>query len=699
MTRLLFISSLALSSALPFAMREDAKPAHRFAVSVKTASPRGLARDLAGTVWILDSGLGTGDDHSDGRVITLHDRDGDNRVDRSGVFLTGLVAPQAILPLTPSIALVLEPPHLLLARDTDEDGTADAVQIVGGGLEGGRGLVLTADGTLYVNGTARRFFWNGSALRPRPSLDAAIGAAYERDDGEVFVLRGKTFSRLSGSTELPLGVINADIEVTSLQPTSRAVFATEAGSSSIWSIAVEDHAWRWPCVDMQWSGPIVVTSDDGEFLSLTDEQIIIVPPDGPSTGVQPEYAQDESLALLLASDDALLRAAARENLIAWCGDDNARLQLVEAPIRTIARHHEHPQARRAAMLAGWRLGILGADDAHRALHDESPDVRRAAITFTDAHGVRAALRDKHRTVQQAAIARAAQFLEAASDAVTIDAWISPLVAIAIERGETDDDTRRLLVAAVRGFEHTFAERLVHAGDVRGLSALVAALTDSALKRGSPQDARAFLELASRIKNDGRHVIAGRFAAGAGVNSRRQRPIHLDRQPDDFSAIASIWSPDVAAKLDPWIRWPARTDVPLPVFALSTEETIEAGRRLYASCLTCHGPAGRGQPGVYPPLRGSAWVQGDPGRFAKVLLHGLRGRVKVGDIEINGLMPKPAVETDEDIAAVMTYVRQAFGNQAPPVPAELVREVRAATKDRTAPWDVTELAGEHPPSEH
>jgi mono/diheme cytochrome c family protein len=84
------------------------------------------------------------------------------------------------------------------------------------------------------------------------------------------------------------------------------------------------------------------------------------------------------------------------------------------------------------------------------------------------------------------------------------------------------------------------------------------------------------------------------------------------------------------------------------------------------------------------------VNGDPEPFAKILLHGLQGRLETAAGEINSLMPRPPIESDEEIAAVMTYVRQAFGNQAAPVSVDLVRAVRERHRDRIEPWRVEEL---------
>ncbi len=121
-----------------------------------------------------------------------------------------------------------------------------------------------------------------------------------------------------------------------------------------------------------------------------------------------------------------------------------------------------------------------------------------------------------------------------------------------------------------------------------------------------------------------------------------------------------------------------------------------GESLYAMvCLACHQATGMGSPGQYPPLAGSEWVAGSPGRLIRVPLHGLTGPIQVKGQQWTGLnMPafgmSPPLDDDENLAAVLTYIRQAWGNSASPISPEQVRFVRAETAGRTAPWTAADL---------
>ncbi len=121
----------------------------------------------------------------------------------------------------------------------------------------------------------------------------------------------------------------------------------------------------------------------------------------------------------------------------------------------------------------------------------------------------------------------------------------------------------------------------------------------------------------------------------------------------------------------------------------------------AHCATCHQPDGKGLNPAFPPLADSPWVTGSEERLIKIALHGLHGKIevngKVYDPE-KGVPPMTAFESllgDAEMAAVLTYVRNSWGNKAAPVLPETVKKVRAATKDRSIFWKPEELLKEHP----
>ncbi|WP_211097010.1 PVC-type heme-binding CxxCH protein [Neolewinella litorea] len=117
------------------------------------------------------------------------------------------------------------------------------------------------------------------------------------------------------------------------------------------------------------------------------------------------------------------------------------------------------------------------------------------------------------------------------------------------------------------------------------------------------------------------------------------------------------------------------------------------------CGTCHQQDGRGLAATgYPPLAGSPWVTGSKERLIKLVMHGLYGPMEVNGKMYNGQVPMTAyggLMNDEEMAAVLTYVRNAFGNEAPMIKAEDIAAVRTATAGRKGMYRAAELLEEHP----
>lgn len=110
----------------------------------------------------------------------------------------------------------------------------------------------------------------------------------------------------------------------------------------------------------------------------------------------------------------------------------------------------------------------------------------------------------------------------------------------------------------------------------------------------------------------------------------------------------------------------------------------------ANCASCHQPSGKGIPGTYPALAGSAFAQGDPSVPIRIVLHGFQGKIERNGTAFNGVMPPlGGVLSDEDIANILTYVRSSWGNSADAVDAAMVADVRAKTQGH-APYVEADL---------
>ena len=145
--------------------------------------------------------------------------------------------------------------------------------------------------------------------------------------------------------------------------------------------------------------------------------------------------------------------------------------------------------------------------------------------------------------------------------------------------------------------------------------------------------------------------------------------------------------DRAAKVLARVGWPGKSGMATAAAALSAADQtrFNAGQEIYKNlCEGCHGADGREQPGATPTIAGAPSVIGNTGIPIRVLLHGKEGPI--------GLMPAHGETlSDGEIAAVLTFLRRAWGQTASPIDPAEVQQVRAATAGRTRAWTPEELA--------
>lgn len=165
----------------------------------------------------------------------------------------------------------------------------------------------------------------------------------------------------------------------------------------------------------------------------------------------------------------------------------------------------------------------------------------------------------------------------------------------------------------------------------------------------------------------------------------------------FGAL-SFWAGVYFVKYSGEYRWDAydpnfksgTVKAAAPVISL-----VERGAKIFrAQCAQCHQADGNGIPGVYPPLAGSEWVNGHSQTLARILINGLNGPIEVKGNTYNGNMPafgpgglnlRPV-----EIAGVLTYIRQEWGNNAPEINEDMMNTYLGAYAARTTPWQASEL---------
>jgi mono/diheme cytochrome c family protein len=145
--------------------------------------------------------------------------------------------------------------------------------------------------------------------------------------------------------------------------------------------------------------------------------------------------------------------------------------------------------------------------------------------------------------------------------------------------------------------------------------------------------------------------------------------------------------DLAKRISARITWPGK---PAPVFEVprltgEEEKRFAEGKAIYGRlCAGCHLADGQGKPKAIPALVRSPYVIGNPAVTARILLAGKEGRM--------GMMPPfGATLSNDQIAAVLTYLRREWGHTASPVARADVSEVRGLTGSHRNPWTEEELS--------
>jgi mono/diheme cytochrome c family protein len=210
----------------------------------------------------------------------------------------------------------------------------------------------------------------------------------------------------------------------------------------------------------------------------------------------------------------------------------------------------------------------------------------------------------------------------------------------------------------------------------------------------------------RIYNRGGYE--GRFRNGRVTFAKGEDAI--------LSMGVSLNGPAVVEGMDPWIS---------PVFKTATAylqgQKIEAdsapvytthlkgadkkiflkGAEVFnreGHCITCHQPDGKGLPAAqFPPIDESVWITGSEERLIKLTLHGLMGPIEVKGVKYPGVVPMTPFKflPDDEVAAVLTFVRNTFGNKASVVTPKAVRAVREKTRSRNIFYQPQQLLKEHP----
>lgn len=695
--------------------------------------PVAMAWDERGRLYVVEMrGFmpnvdGVGEQEPVGRVVVLEDTDADGAMDRSAVYLDGLVSPRAIAAVSGGV-LIGEPPNLWLCRSEAEAGglprCASRERLLDYGdpdpdlLEHTEnGLLWALDNWIYNAKSDRRFRLRrgpqGASIEVDPTLFRGQWGIAQDDVGRLYY---NTNSRYLYADLIPADYALADPEH---QPRGGGIGASErlVHDETVYSIRVNPGINRGYVGSMlRGDGRLAVTTSvsgltvyRGDQFPATFRGDVFVPEpagnvvahfdlapgpvrDGVPTLVaehrrygDPDWVERE----FLASTDERFRP-----VDAKVGPDGALyvidmyrgiLQHVRY-VTTYLRQYilEHGLDRPIGMGRIYR--IVWEGDA-----DDPAPVRRDAHTLDTASDRIAALYHPngwHRDTAQRLLvenelddpARHALRELARSGADPL-ARIHALWTLH-GRGEQDEATT---LAALRDADPWLVVHGLRAGEdaLAGSAAGQAAIAEL-LASSSPQvRTQALLTLGALAREAAwaRNALAERAVA---------------RPDDPFHGQVAL-----AANLDgagPADAPEVPAEEPAPAMTAEEAARFNRGRRHYRSCNSCHGNDGRGLEGLGPSLVDSPWVVGSPERLTALVLHGIEGPIEVQGEIWDDLMPGFAADprlSDTAIAALLTYIRRSWGNAADPVSPELVTAVREGIGDRIDPWTVQELESAFP----
>ena len=633
---------------------------------------------------------GTNQRSRTGRISLHWSSDGNRVFDRHSVFIDGLVLPRMILPFGDGLLVgETDSNDLYLYHDTDRDGVADKKELwYAGGPRGGNlehqpsGLVWCLDNWIYTSYNAHRLRWNGSGRKPLKEPTAPNGGQWglsQDNHGKPWFIGGAERGPLNFQQPILYGAFNTDGQT---GPTFSEV---------------------WPLVglaDVQ-GGVKRFRPEDKTLNYFTSPcGIDIVRGDRLPSDLSGDLLMCEPVGRLIRrakidTRDGLtyLRNAHEKSEFIRSTDPNFRpVNLTTAPD-----------------------GTVYIVDMYRGVVQEAVAIGKGSYLrkVVKQHGL-------EKNVGRGRIWRLVH--ESARPGPSphmLDETPEQLVAhLEHPNGWWRDTAQKLLIlrgsaspaneAALQQMARTSKNYLARLHALWTLEGLAAA--DPSLIRDKLKDEHAQIRIAAirvsetLIKNGDRtlhsEVQKMRRDPNPDVVIQAMMTAKLLDFPDTNRNIQGLIAthPSIGVrKIGKQLLQPSSSYLTDKRFTSAEKSILKSGEVGYQSlCFACHGIEGTGAPfagasagaTLAPPLAGSELVVGPPDQSIMVLLRGLTGPVN-GKTYVTQMIPM-ASNSNNWIAAVLSYVRNSFGNEAPFIKAADVARVRASTSERHGPPTIEEV---------
>jgi putative membrane-bound dehydrogenase-like protein len=396
----------------------------------------------------------------------------------------------------------------------------------------------------------------------------------------------------------------------------------------------------------------------------------------------------------------------------WTRDTSQRLLVERAdpasvePLTTIARSDRKDNAPTHALWTLHGIGKLDSQTIVAALGSPNARVRATAARLA---GERASSEPPllNALIRAASDTDALVQLHAAFSLGPINTNTNAVDALAhiVEAHADEPLFRDAAISGLRDREIDFAEFLLKRPTWQnkepGFDKMIARLAQAGAHSPQHDSINRILDFAVRENSWRRAALIDGIDSFSSATSRRKssaRPkvIHVNAEPAALATLKQDGSlGEKLKRLEDILVWPGKPGVAAeptvrPLTAAEKEQ-FDLGKQTYLlTCAACHQPHGLGQEGLAPPLVDSDWVNGSEKRITRIVLQGLRGPITVNGKLYSLEMPPLGILEDQQIAAILTYVRREWNNTGSPVPTDFVAKTRADTASREEPWTEADL---------
>ncbi len=653
------------------------------------AKPVQLSFDNKGRLWVATMPTypqyKPGDAKPNDKIIILEDTDNDGKADKQTVFADGLHLPLGF-EIAPEGVYVGQGSHLVLLKDTDGDGKADKKEIILSGFDdhdshhGNHAFTADASGAIY----------SGEGVFLSSNIETSYGPVYATNGG--FFRFDTRRAKLERTAQLSI-------------PNPWGITFDDWGQPFFAETSSPDVRWMLPGTILPRYGRATHKSEQ-----LIEEKHLVRPTSGIEF-VSSRHFPDE------VQGDLLIN-----NTIGFLG---------------IKQHTMHDDG--TGYKSRFHMDLLKSDDPNfRPVDLEfAPDGSLYVVDWHNVlighmqHNARDPLRDhSHGRIYRITYPSRPLVKPANIDKAGIDELLENLKLPEYRtRYRTRRELRSLDVNTVQGkvtawvasldtsdarYEHHLLEGLwVSQGTgkvnqqllkrtLRAKDYHVRAAAVQVLRYTGQQvpDQAALMMAAARDKNSRVRLTA--IVAASWMSKEAGLPVltAAGKFPMDKwtvhaykTALAHLKGQNVAEEAEK----NKKTTLTGAELALFNKGKLIYNKEGY--CKTCHQADGKGLTASgFPPLSGTAWVNGSDERLIKLVLKGLVGPIVVNGQKYPGQVPMTpfgGLLKDEEVAAVITYVRNSFGNNGAAVSAEKVKKIRQATDGKKDLYSAEQLLKEHP----